>query len=115
MSKFDSMWHFAERHPLAAVIIASTVVNGVVNFTRAVVKPFVKQPETACNINLGDVAKTVADSLKKSEQPEEPNEESECDGCDRVKEAEEVEEINPEPPVDLFVDGSNYSFRSSDY
>lgn len=83
MSKFSGVLSFAEKHPFISLMALSTVVSGVVNFTKALMSPFTKTP--ACQINFGDLAKTLADQVKKPEA-EEPGEEE-----------EEVVEINPGP------------------
>jgi len=84
MSKFSGMWSFAEKHPFISLMALSTVVSGVVNFTKAVMSPFAKAP--ACQINLGDIAQTLADKVKKPEEEESEEEE-----------ISEVVEINSEP------------------
>ena len=81
MSKFSSVLSFAEKHPFISLMMVSTVVSGVVNFTKAVMSPFAKAP--ACQINFGDLAKTLADQVKKPEAEESVE--------------EEVVEINPGP------------------
>lgn len=81
MSKFSGVVSFAEKHPVISLMMVSTVVSGVVNFTKALMSPFAKAP--ACQINFGDLAKTLADQVKKPEA-EDPAE-------------EEVVEINPGP------------------
>jgi len=84
MSKFSGVMSFAEKHPVISLMMVSTVVSGVVNFTKALVSPFTKAP--ACQINFGDLAKTLADQVKKPEAEESVEEE-----------VSEVVEINPGP------------------
>jgi len=84
MSKFSGVLSFAEKHPVISLMMVSTVVSGVVNFTRAVMSPFAKAP--ACQINFGDlVNKALADQVKKHEAEESMKEE-----------ASKVVEINPD-------------------
>ena len=73
MSKFSGMWSFAEKHPFISLMALSTVVSGVVNFTKAIMSPFAKAP--ACQINFGDLAKSLADQVKKPEEEEAEEEE----------------------------------------
>lgn len=68
MSKFSGVLSFAEKHPFISLMALSTVVSGVVNFTKAVMSPFAKAP--ACQINFDDLAKTLADQVKKPDLEE---------------------------------------------
>ena len=62
MAKFDGMWHFVEKHPFISLMAVSTVVNGAVNLTKAITKPFVKVPE----YSVADVVSAVMKQIEAS-------------------------------------------------